>query len=174
MKSGYDFYNSRRIIERKRYNNEVIFSRGSLIFRGKCNNISGKGACISSRNIFKIEAGNEILIAIPYAKKQGSIKKKAIVKWTNNDQFGIQFFRRKKIRKRYQNVITVFISSNIFSANLKDISMGGAHVISKNIQTVKEGSQIYVTIPYAKKIGHLTRKAVVKWIDNDQFGFQFI
>ena len=28
---------------------------------------------------------------IPYAKKQGSVKRKAIVRWAKNDQFGIQF-----------------------------------------------------------------------------------
>lgn len=174
MQSEYNFYNSRRISDRKSYKRKVIFSNGSLFFHGKCNNISLGGACIGSRNLLRIEEGMEILISIPYATKKESIKRRAIVKWNDNTRFGIQFFRREKIRKNYHNEITVFINSNIFSAKIKDISLGGARVISENMPTFGRGSEIYVTIPYAKKIGYLTKKAIVRWNDNNHFGFQFI
>lgn len=174
MKSEYDFYNSRRISERIIYKRKVIFSNGSLFFHGKCNNLSMGGACIDSRNLLRIAKGIEIMISIPYAKKRDSIKRRAIVRWNDNKQFGIQFFRRKKIRKNYHNEIAVFINSNIFSAKIKDVSLGGAHVISENIPTIGRGSEIYVTIPYAKKMAYLTKKAIVKWNNNNHFGFQFI
>ena len=66
MQSEYNFYNSRRISDRKSYKRKVIFSNGSLFFHGKCNNISLGGACIGSRNLLRIEEGMEILISIPY------------------------------------------------------------------------------------------------------------
>ncbi len=174
MESGYNFNRSRRIDERKTYQKEVFFSTGSIFFPGEIINISKDGARIGSRNISNLRSGLEIFIAIPYSKKQGSIKLKAIVMWVNMDQFGIKFNKRINVRKDYQREVILSTGSMVFPGMIKNISMGGAHVDSKNISIIKTPVVFFVSIPFAKKQGRIKRKAIVRWANNDQFGIQFI
>ena len=174
MDAGYNLNRSRRIDERKDYQKEVLFSTGSIFFLGKIKNISKDGARVGSRNIPKLSPGVEIFIAIPLSKKQGSIKRKAIVMWANMDQFGIKFNKRKNVRKNYQREIIISTGSMIFPGRIQNISMGGAHVDSRNISITKTPVVLNVSIPYAKKQGSVKRKAIVRWAKNDQFGIQFI
>jgi hypothetical protein len=145
-----------------------------MVFSGKCKNISMGGALISSRNLYNFIDGLEIFVAIPYAKRQGSIKTKAIVRWTKNDLLGIQFFKRQNVRKTYRNRISVFTNSVILPAAINNISKGGANIVCKKHPILKKGLQIYVTIPFAIKQNYLTRKAAIKWIKASQCGIEFI
>ena len=163
-----------RITERKSYQTEIVFSTGSMVFSGKCKNISMGGALISSKNLYHFLNGLEILVAIPFPMKQGSIKTKAVVRWTKNDLLGIQFYKRKNARKIYRNRISVLANSIIIPAAINNLSKGGANIVSKKHPILKKGLEIYVTIPFAKKQNHLTRKAIVKWIKANQFGIEFI
>lgn len=174
MDAGYNLNRSRRINERKDYQKEVLFSTGSVFFPGKIKNISKDGARVGSRDIPKLSPGVEIFIAIPFSKKQGSIKRKAIVMWANMYQFGIKFNKRKNVRKIYQREVILSTGSMIFPGMIQNISMGGAHVGSRNISIIKTPLVINVSIPFAKKQGSIKRKAIVRWARNDQFGVQFI
>lgn len=174
MEAGYSFNRSRRIDERKTYKKEVFFSTGSIFFPGKIINLSKEGARIACRNIYNLQSGLEIFIAIPYSKKQGSIKLKAIVMWANMDQFGIKFNKRINVRKDYQREVTLSTGSMIFPGMIKNISMGGAHVASRSISIIKTPVVLNVSIPFAIKQGRIKRKAIVRWAKNDQFGIQFI
>jgi hypothetical protein len=174
MEAVYNFNRSRRLKERKNYQKEVFFSTGSMIFPGKIKNISMDGARVGSRNISKLKIGAEIFIAIPFSKKQGGIKRKAIVIWANNNQFGIKFNKRINERKNYQKEVILSTGLMVFPGTIKNISMGGAHVGSENISIIKTPIVINVSIPFAKKQGYIKRKAIVKWARNDQFGIQFI
>jgi len=91
MEVGYNLHRSRRINVRKNYQREVILSTGSMIFPGMIQNISMGGAHVDSRNISIIKTPVILNVSIPFAKKQGSVRRKAIVRWAKNDQFGIQF-----------------------------------------------------------------------------------
>lgn len=170
----YDLSRCRRTNERKNYQMEVLFSTGAMIFPATLKNISIGGARVGSRNISKIKTGAEIIITIPFANKQGCMKRKAIVMWAEKDQFGIQFNRRKNRRKNYQKDSSFSTGATIFPATLKDISMEGACVGSRNISKIKAGAEITITIPFAKKQGFMKKKAIVMWAKNDQFGIKFI
>jgi hypothetical protein len=91
MQALYDFDGYRRLSERKIYQTEVTFSTGSKIFHATIKNLSRNGAFIDTRSISKIEKGEVIIISIPFANKQGCVKSKAVVMWSENDKFGIQF-----------------------------------------------------------------------------------
>jgi hypothetical protein len=145
-----------------------------MIFSGKCKNISKGGALISSRNLYHFLNGLEILVAIPFPKTQGSVKTKAVVRWTKNDLLGIQFYKRKNARKIYRNRISVIANSILVPAAINNLSKGGANIVCKKHAFLKKGLAVYVTIPFAKKQNHLTRKAIVKWIDAGQFGIEFV
>ena len=91
MEAAYDFDGYRRINERKNYQKDVSFSTDSMIFPATIKNLSMGGARVGTISIPKIKTGVEIIITIPFATKQGCMKRKAIVMWAENDQFGIQF-----------------------------------------------------------------------------------
>jgi len=91
MEAAYDFDGYRRINERKNYQKDVSFSTDSMIFPATIKNLSMGGARVGTTGISKIKTGVEIIITIPFATKQGCMKRKAIVMWAENDQFGIQF-----------------------------------------------------------------------------------
>jgi hypothetical protein len=91
METAYDFDGYSRIDERKNYQKEVSFSIGSMILPATVKNISMGGALVGTKNISSIKTGAEIVIIVPYATRKGCMKRKAIVKWIDNDHFGIQF-----------------------------------------------------------------------------------
>lgn len=174
METVFNSNRSRRINIRKEYQEEVFYSTGSMLFPAKIKNISMGGARVGSGNLSGLTKGIEIFIAIPFPKKQGYLKRKAIVRWIDNDQFGIKFNRRKNVRKNYQREASFFSDSIIFSAPLKNISMGGAQVDCMYVSEIKYGLELYAIIPFAIKPGYLTRKAIVRWVGKDQFGIHFI
>ena len=151
-----------------------FFSKGAMAFHGKCKNISTEGALIINSSLFTIAAGNEISIAIPFPQGQSRIKRKAIVRWIEDDRFGIQFYKRKKYRKRYQRRVTVFTESMILPAMISNLSRSGAHIVGQDNHRLKQGSIVHVTIPFANRNEALTVRAVVKWIGDGRFGIQFV
>jgi hypothetical protein len=91
METAYNFDGYRRINERKNYNKDVSFSTESMIFPATIKNLSMGGALVGTMSIPQIKKGAKIIITIPFANKPGCMKRKAIVMWVENDQFGIQF-----------------------------------------------------------------------------------
>ena len=91
METAFDFDGYRRLNERKNYSKDVSFSTESMIFPATIRNISMGGALVSTTGIPKIKTGVKIIITIPFANKPGCMKRKALVMWSENDQFGIQF-----------------------------------------------------------------------------------
>jgi len=94
MEAAYDFDGYRRMNGRKNYQKDVSFSTDSMIFPARIKDLSIGGARVGTISIPKIKAGVEIIITIPFATKQGCMKRKAIVIWAGNDQFGIQYLGR--------------------------------------------------------------------------------
>ncbi|NNK84230.1 MAG: PilZ domain-containing protein [Desulfobacterales bacterium] len=91
METAYDFDGYRRASVRKNYQKEVSFSYNSMILQAVAKNVSLGGALISGISIPKIELGTKIFICIPFALGNGNLKRKAKVKWVDNNQFGIEF-----------------------------------------------------------------------------------
>ncbi|WP_319408565.1 PilZ domain-containing protein [uncultured Desulfosarcina sp.] len=174
MKSEKIININKRIFERKSYQQDIFFVRGTMSVHGKCINISTGGALISNNSLVNVAVGNEILIAIPFQNKQSSIKKKSTVRWIENDRFGIQFYRRKNSREMYQRKITIFTDSIILSAMINNLSKGGANILINNNFFIRKESELHVTIPFAKRNKELTIRSVVKWIKNGQCGIQFV
>ena len=91
MKANFNFGMFRRTSPRKEYQAEVSFSAGVMCFTGMLENVSTGGALLVSNNIDFIQPGREITITIPFAEKQGSVKRNAIVIRAEGDKLGIQF-----------------------------------------------------------------------------------
>jgi hypothetical protein len=174
MEPSFDGNIVKRTNARKNYQKDVSFSAGAMILPGVIKDISLRGACIDSRETFKIKRGSEITIAIPFARKQGGLKRKAFVKWAGQDRFGVQFANRRTARRNYQQNIYFVAGSIIFQGVVNDISLKGASVHGRSKPTFKEGAEMVVTMPYVKKRGSVKRKAIVKWIADNRFGIQFV
>ena len=91
METAYDFDGYRRNSVRRNYQKEISFTLDSMILPAIVKNVSSGGALIRTVNIPNIELGTEIFISIPFALGNGSMKRKAIVKWVDSEQFGIAF-----------------------------------------------------------------------------------
>lgn len=91
METAYNFDGYRRTNERINYQKDVSFSTDSMIFPATIKNLSMGGALVCTASIPQIKAGAKIIITIPFANKPGCMKRRAIVMWAENNQFGIQF-----------------------------------------------------------------------------------
>jgi hypothetical protein len=81
----------RRTSERKGYQTEVSFSADTLCFPAMLENVSTGGALLSTKGLPILMPGTEIAVTIPFATKEGCLKRKAIVMWAKAGQFGIEF-----------------------------------------------------------------------------------
>ena len=85
------FDRHKRMSERKRYSAEVSFSTDTLCFPAMIRNLSKGGALLANEALPTMKVGTVIIIAIPFAAKEGCVKMKATVMWAENGQFGIEF-----------------------------------------------------------------------------------
>ena len=93
MQGAYAFSKDgfRRTSERKEYQTEVSFSAGTLFFPAMLVNVSTGGALLSTKGLPLMMPGSKVAVTIPFAAKEGSVKRKAAVMWAKDGQFGIQF-----------------------------------------------------------------------------------
>ena len=57
-------------------------------------NVSAGGALLSTMGLPTMLPGSEITITIPYAAREGWVKKIGVIMWVQGEQFGIQFVWR--------------------------------------------------------------------------------
>ena len=80
-----------RLHERRVYPAEITFSFESLFFNALLENVSLGGASVVTKNLPLMKPGCAITVAIPFEKKEGCVKRNALVKWAKEGRFGIQF-----------------------------------------------------------------------------------
>jgi hypothetical protein len=93
----------------------------------------------------------------------------AATKWVNpsND------FRRKYERKNYSADIVFASNGRIFQGNLKDISVGGAFILTKYANQVLEGEVVTISIPFTDGLKHVKRSGHVLWKNSTGFAIDF-
>jgi hypothetical protein len=84
--------NSRKF-PRKNCSENTFFSTQTMVFEGLIKNISQEGVYIES--FLALPVGQNITVALPVTKKNATeVKVEARVVWTNNDGFGVQFYKQ--------------------------------------------------------------------------------
>ena len=91
METVVDFDRYRRRNERKDYQTEVSFSTDSMCFPAMLENVSMGGALLATSKLPLMRTGSEITVTIPFAVKEGCVKKRGTVMWAVDGQFGILF-----------------------------------------------------------------------------------
>ena len=76
-------------------------------------------------------------------------------------------------RREYDAGVTIAHMNNVYSGYLKDISLGGAFVITASVNQFYSGDLVSITIPYENKKKYLKRKGLIKWINNEGFALEF-
>jgi hypothetical protein len=83
-------------------------------------------------------------------------------------------YRRLSARKIYQKEVSFSMGSKVFPATIENLSRDGALLGTRSISSVKTGSTIIISIPFANKRGCVKSKAIVMWAEDDKLGIQFI
>ena len=83
-------------------------------------------------------------------------------------------FRRRYERKRYQSDVIFSLKGYAFGGMLKDISMGGAFVLTLSVNQVQKGDIITISIPFTSGKNNMKRQARVLWTSGDGFAVEFL
>lgn len=82
-------------------------------------------------------------------------------------------FRRRYERKNYTRDVIFSLQGKAYTGTLKDISMGGAFVITLSVNQVCRGDVITISIPFTHGRENIKRRARVLWTSGDGFAVEF-
>lgn len=82
-------------------------------------------------------------------------------------------FRRSHERKRYEADVIFSHKKHAYAGNLKNISLGGAYIISKNVNQFSSGDLVTMSIPFSTGKKSVKRKGRVRWLNNEGFAIEF-
>ena len=82
-------------------------------------------------------------------------------------------FRRRYERKKYSSDVIFSLKEKAYAGTLKDISMGGAFIITLSVNLVYRGDVVVVSIPFTDGRKSIKRKGRVLWTNNEGFALEF-
>lgn len=86
-----DIFDFKRRHKRKNYQADVVFAHEHRAYNGRLKNLSLGGAFIATRDVNQVSGEDIITITIPYTSGQKHVKRRGVVKWTNNEGFAVEF-----------------------------------------------------------------------------------
>jgi hypothetical protein len=86
----------------------------------------------------------------------------------------ISEFRRRYERKSYHSDVVFSLKGYAFAGTLKDISMGGAFVLTLSVNQVEKGDVININIPFTSGKKNINRRARVLWTSGEGFAVEFM
>ena len=86
--NGYDL---RRRHERKDYGTNIVFAIKDRAYSGLLKNISIGGAFIATSSVNQVSVGDVLTINIPFTDGRKHLRRKARIKWGNNEGFAVEF-----------------------------------------------------------------------------------
>ena len=88
-------------------------------------------------------------------------------------QYLSQSFRRQYERKNYDVDIIFAIDEKIFQGSLKDISLGGAFIMTEHVSQFWEGDIVTASIPFTDGGNHVRRSGRILWKNSTGFAITF-
>ena len=82
-------------------------------------------------------------------------------------------FRRRYERKSYHSDVVFSLKGYAFAGTLKNISMGGAFVLTLSVNQVQKGDVITINIPFTNGNKNIKRRARVLWTSGEGFAVEF-
>jgi len=87
---------------------------------------------------------------------------------------GYKEFRRRYERKTYDTDIIFSVKGKAFAGSLKNISIGGAYVVTLSVNQISKGDVVTLSIPYTSGKGNIKRRAKVIWVSGEGFAVEFL
>ena len=84
-------YGFRRRHERKEYGTNIVFSSKDRAYSGNLSNISVGGAFVTTSSVNQVSVGEVITISIPFTDGRKHVRRKARIKWENDEGFAVEF-----------------------------------------------------------------------------------
>jgi len=82
-------------------------------------------------------------------------------------------FRRRYERKKYSSDVVFSLKEKAYAGTLKDISMGGAFVMTLSVNQVDRGDLVVISIPFTDGRKSIKRRGRVLWTNNEGFALEF-
>lgn len=82
-------------------------------------------------------------------------------------------YRRRYERKNYTSDVVFSLKGKAFAGTLKDISMGGAFVMTLSVNQVYQGDVVTISIPFTSGRKSIKRRARVLWTSGEGFAIEF-
>jgi PilZ domain len=86
---------------------------------------------------------------------------------------GAAEFRRRFDRKNYCSDVVFSLDGKPYAGTLKNISMGGAFVMTGAVNQVSKGDMIIISIPFTSGEKNIKRRARVSWANGEGFALEF-
>ena len=82
-------------------------------------------------------------------------------------------FRRRYERKNYQTEVMFVTNGRMYKGGLIDISIGGAFILSDQVNQFIKGNKLSISIPFTDGHKHIKRKGTVLWKNSKGFAIEF-
>ncbi len=82
-------------------------------------------------------------------------------------------FKRAHERKLYNANVVYAHQQRAYQGTLKDLSLGGAFIQTKDVNQVSRGDVVTVSIPYTSGKKNLKKRGRIKWHNNEGFAIEF-
>ena len=82
-------------------------------------------------------------------------------------------FRRRYERKHYGSEVIFSVKGKAYPGTLKDISLGGAFVITQAVNQVDRGDTVILSIPFTDGKKSIKRRGRILWTNNEGFAVEF-
>lgn len=86
---------------------------------------------------------------------------------------GTAEFRRRYDRKNYCSDVVFSLNGKAYAGTLKNISMGGAFIMTLSVNQLSKGDVIIVSIPFTSGKKNIKRRGRVLWINGEGFAVEF-
>jgi adenine specific DNA methylase Mod len=83
-------------------------------------------------------------------------------------------FKRAYERKTYSADIVFSTQERAFRGTLKNVSIGGAFIMTKSAAHVAKGDIITISIPYTTGNRNVKKRGRIKWTNEEGFAMEFI
>ncbi len=82
-------------------------------------------------------------------------------------------FRRRYTRKPYSSEVIVSVRDRAYAGSLKDISTGGAFVMTPAINHIHTGDVLIIRIPFTDGKRSVKRRGRVLWTNDEGVALEF-
>lgn len=83
-------------------------------------------------------------------------------------------YKRQNQRKSYNTDIIFAHQNRAYNGTLRNVSVGGAFVATRDVNQVSGDDIVTITIPFTSGKKNVRRRGVVKWKNDEGFAIEFI